>query len=516
MIQPLIGGGEGANTMNHTSRVAIFTLALGILLASALVFVVSKVIARGTADMYIDIDNSVVAPQDFPLDEYIRIKNATSQSVVMTGWTLADQIGNIYTFPTFFLGAGNSVKVWTKLGIDNISNLYWGRTEPVWDDTSDCAYLRDGSGIEGNLIDSLCYPALEPPSVQFALPDYSANEAATTTNISVTLSAAASITVTVDYQTTDGTATGGSDYVSVSDTLTFTVGETSKTFDITILDDAAQESSETVTMILSNPSGAVLGTPSTAVLTILDNDQPEPSPTFTNTPSPTATSTSTNTPTPTATSTQTPTNTSTATSTSTSTPTATSTPTPTEIPGKLAYAPIMARSVPPTPTPTPTAPVTSTPTPTSTPVPAICNGDFEQGRTCWLEVSTNGFNLVTNNFEGIINAHSGSWGAWLGGYYYETSAIYQQITVPTGSPRLSYWYWIGSTDFCGYDVGGVVINEDAVDGYWLCSSTNTGGWVQRTIDLSTYAGQSVTLYFLADTDGTFNSSLFIDDVQIQR
>jgi hypothetical protein len=131
-------------------------------------------------------------------------------------------------------------------------------------------------------------------------------------------------------------------------------------------------------------------------------------------------------------------------------------------------------------------------------------------------VSTNGFDLVTNDFEGVINAHSGSWGAWLGGDYYETSAIYQQITVPTGSPRLSYWYWIGSSDICGYDVGGVAINEDAVDGYWLCASTSTGGWVQRTIDLSAYAGQSVTLYFLADTDGTFNSNLFIDDVQIQR
>jgi hypothetical protein len=472
-----------------------------------------------------------------------KVSATPDQSVDMTGWLLRDEGGNIFTFPDFTLGPGQSVKVWTKVGSNNSSNLYWNRTEPVWDDHSDCIYLRDA---ENNLIDSLCYneslfqrtlslpnvfiddyvvaPPDDPldeyiqirnggseiPSVQFDGTDYSVNEDSATATITVTLDITTTLQVQVGYATSDGTAASGSDYSAVSDTLSFAPGETTKTFEVPIIDDLAAEPDETINLVLSSPINAVLGVPSTALLTIIDDDEPPPAPTNTYTPSPTATSTSTNSPTPTATST--PTSTSTGTPTSTSTPTAT----PTEKPGKLVYAPIIARSVPATPTPTPTPPVTSTPPPTSTPVPAICNGDFEQGRTCWLEDSSNGYALITDNFEGIINAHSGSWGAWLGGDYDETSIIYQQITVPTGSPRLSYWYWIGSSDFCGYDVGGVAINEDVVDGFWLCQSNNTGAWVQRTVNLSAYAGQSVTLYILAGTDGTFNSNLFIDDVQIQK
>ena len=72
----------------------------------------------------------------------------------------------------------------------------------------------------------------------------------------VTLSRAASETVTVDYATSDGSATAGDDYTATSDTLTFSPGETSKTVAVRILDDAVDEGEETLTLTLSNPSGA--------------------------------------------------------------------------------------------------------------------------------------------------------------------------------------------------------------------------------------------------------------------
>ena len=59
----------------------------------------------------------------------------------------------------------------------------------------------------------------------------------------------------MDYATSDGTATAGSDYTAVSDTLTFAVGETEKTVSVPVLDDAHDEGSETFTLTLSNPSG---------------------------------------------------------------------------------------------------------------------------------------------------------------------------------------------------------------------------------------------------------------------
>ena len=74
----------------------------------------------------------------------------------------------------------------------------------------------------------------------------------------VTLNRAASGTVTVDYETADGTATAGADYTAASATLTFEAGETVKTVNVTVLDDAHDDTGETLTLTLSNASGALL------------------------------------------------------------------------------------------------------------------------------------------------------------------------------------------------------------------------------------------------------------------
>ena len=74
----------------------------------------------------------------------------------------------------------------------------------------------------------------------------------------VTLSRAASARVTVDYQTRDGSAQAGEDYRAASGTLTFSAGESSKTIEVAVLDDAHDEGEETFTLALSNVSGARL------------------------------------------------------------------------------------------------------------------------------------------------------------------------------------------------------------------------------------------------------------------
>ena len=74
----------------------------------------------------------------------------------------------------------------------------------------------------------------------------------------VTLDRARTEDTTVDYATSDGTATAGADYTAKRGTLTFAPGETSKTVEVPVIDDAHNESSETMTLTLSNPSGAYL------------------------------------------------------------------------------------------------------------------------------------------------------------------------------------------------------------------------------------------------------------------
>jgi hypothetical protein len=113
-----------------------------------------------------------------------------------------------------------------------------------------------------------------PPTVAFSSATYSAAENAATKTITVNLSGASAQTVTVNYATSNGNATAGSDYTAASGTLTFNPGNTTKTFNITILDDAIFEGPETVNLALSSPVNATLGSPSTAVLTITDNETP--------------------------------------------------------------------------------------------------------------------------------------------------------------------------------------------------------------------------------------------------
>ena len=87
----------------------------------------------------------------------------------------------------------------------------------------------------------------------------------------VTLDRPASSPVTVDYATTDGTATAGHDYRATSGTLELAAGETSKTIAVAVLADTENEGEETLTLRLSNAAGARIAD-GEATGTILDRD----------------------------------------------------------------------------------------------------------------------------------------------------------------------------------------------------------------------------------------------------
>lgn len=94
------------------------------------------------------------APPNNPLDEYVLLRNQMGEYVDMTGWTLRDENQNVFTFPRYTLTSYAYVKVWTKAGQNDPENLYWGLSEPIWNDYGDCAYLRKPNH---ELSDSLCY-----------------------------------------------------------------------------------------------------------------------------------------------------------------------------------------------------------------------------------------------------------------------------------------------------------------------------------------------------------------------
>ena len=92
----------------------------------------------------------------------------------------------------------------------------------------------------------------------------------------VSLSRAATQTVTVRYATAAGTATVP-DFTAAGGTLTFAPGETSKTVRVTTTDDTLVEGDETFRLLLSAPTNAALAD-DTGVGTIADNDAPPPPP----------------------------------------------------------------------------------------------------------------------------------------------------------------------------------------------------------------------------------------------
>ena len=143
------------------------------------------------------------------------------------------------------------------------------------------------------------------------------------------------------------------------------------------------------------------------------------------------------------------------------------------------------------------------------------NGDFELGQTVWTEFSTHGWDLITTVFPTGVTPRGGSWAAWMGGDDSDTSIISQTVTVPGGTPYLGYWHWIASEDICSYDYGYMRVNSIPQDTLDLCSSANTGGWVHRVVNLTAYAGSSVSIDFRAFTDSSLNSNWFLDDIQWQ-
>jgi len=91
--------------------------------------------------------------------EYIVLR--AGQQVTLTGWTLADELGDrgvashIYRFPEgFVLSSGERVTIFTGCGTDTQAELYWCARTQIWDNGEDTALLRDE---QGQLVDRCHY-----------------------------------------------------------------------------------------------------------------------------------------------------------------------------------------------------------------------------------------------------------------------------------------------------------------------------------------------------------------------
>lgn len=84
-------------------------------------------------------------------DEWIEINNTCSSVQNVTNWLIKDNsASNSYSFKTFSLSPGSTIKIHSGCGVDNTTDLYWKCPEgkyAVWNNSGDHAYLYNSDGV---------------------------------------------------------------------------------------------------------------------------------------------------------------------------------------------------------------------------------------------------------------------------------------------------------------------------------------------------------------------------------
>ncbi|WP_329182354.1 M4 family metallopeptidase [Streptomyces sp. NBC_01477] len=142
----------------------------------------------------------------------------------------------------------------------------------------------------------------------------------------------------------------------------------------------------------------------------------------------------------------------------------------------------------------------------------LANPGFESGAVSWT-ASTGAIDNSTD-----APAHSGSYKAWLNGYgTTHTDTLSQSVTIPATctSATFTYYLYISSSETStttAYDKLTVAAGSTTLASY---SNINKGtGYVQRSVSLAPYIGQTVTLKFTGTEDSSLATSFLIDDTAV--
>ncbi|NKQ27115.1 M4 family metallopeptidase, partial [Streptomyces galbus] len=148
---------------------------------------------------------------------------------------------------------------------------------------------------------------------------------------------------------------------------------------------------------------------------------------------------------------------------------------------------------------------------TCTSAQLLGNPGFESGNTTWTASS----GVITNDTGEA--AHGGSYKAWLDGYgSTHTDTLSQSVAVPAGcKATLTFYLHIDTaetTTSTAYDKLTVTAGSTTLATY---SNLNKAtGYTLRTLDLSSFAGSTVTLKFTGAEDSSLQTSFVVDDTAV--
>ncbi|MEU7057258.1 M1 family aminopeptidase [Streptomyces sp. NPDC046197] len=150
---------------------------------------------------------------------------------------------------------------------------------------------------------------------------------------------------------------------------------------------------------------------------------------------------------------------------------------------------------------------------TCTPAQVVANGGFEGGTSPWSQSSTG---VITTRAG--QTAHGGSAFAWLDGTgRTHTDTLSQSVTVPAGCSRATLTFWLHidtaeTTSSTAYDRLTAKIGSTTLATY--SNLDKNTGYVQKSFDVSAFAGQTVTVAFTGTEDSSLQTSFVLDDVAL--
>ncbi|MER6423591.1 M1 family aminopeptidase [Streptomyces sp. NPDC001137] len=163
----------------------------------------------------------------------------------------------------------------------------------------------------------------------------------------------------------------------------------------------------------------------------------------------------------------------------------------------------------------PAAPAAAAPSAAAacTPAQVVANGGFESGTSPWTQSSTS---VITSRSG--QTAHGGTSYAWLdgtGGTH--TDTLSQSVTIPSGcsTATLSFWLHIDTTETTSsiaYDKLTAKIGSTTLATY--SNLDKNTGYVKKTLDVSAFAGQTVSLAFTGAEDSSLQTSFVLDDIAL--
>jgi Zn-dependent metalloprotease len=139
------------------------------------------------------------------------------------------------------------------------------------------------------------------------------------------------------------------------------------------------------------------------------------------------------------------------------------------------------------------------------------NQGFESGNTTWTATS----GVITN--DSGESAHGGSYYAWLDGYgSTHTDTLSQSVTIPSGcKATLTFYLHIDTsetTTSTAYDKLTVTAGSTTLATYSNLNAAS--GYTQKSFDLSSLAGSTVTLKFSGVEDSSLQTSFVVDDTAL--